>query len=829
MGRSKDRHAILTPTGAKMFEFYKKLAKYKISIIIGALFLTSIFAFFLAFYPQIKINTDLRSLIPPSAKEDKLTKERDNFEYLVVAFEEIEGVPLFSKEVLETIEMVIYEITDTTALEVAFSPFQQVKISPVIVNGKTVTFEPEGLLKFDPNSHDNLPFAIEDDEMALRFKEDLLNNFISRRLIINEEGTMLALLLDYSKEKSLKTLPDRLSSILSTHNKLFGFSIAGTPQFEKYIGTFLVTDLGLLLGLGILLSLVLFFISFKYFRAVFVTLSVILMSIICMLGAMALIGIEISVVSIVAPPLILALTSSYCIHTFNQYHQHLLVRKTEENRAEQIFVAIYKVAPTILMANATTIIALLGLLVTKIPQTRLFAISTSIGLAFGALFSLTFLPALLACLKAPKVKTKGRRTTNFIATILKKGVPGLIRGRYIILAFLILILAAPLVTTHFLSYESDYVAYFPEDNPAVIEAARISKNFTGITQLYIDFSINNQKLKEWGKENNTATQNLRTFYHNEELLRQIHKFEQTIEQSQYIRYLISFPKMLAETNYVMEGTREIPSDLIQRLRLDSIFKTMRSSNAMAFEFINPQANKITTTIRVSDLTNAHGYLAEETLGDMLDSLNHELSQILPSYVDFVVDGYRVDFIDLRTQMNTDLFNSTLLSSILIFLTITVALRSAYCGLYSLIPMLVGVCLNQVVMVITGIPMDMTTVMVSSVAIGIGVDDAIHFLLTFRNCYEKAKSEDRLREALEETMEEAGRPIIITSVSIILGLGMMVYAQFTPVAYFGTLIAGSLFFATIACLVFLPAMISIRYRAKEKRERKRALKRSLATE
>ncbi len=808
-----------------MFEFYKNLAKYKGYIVAFSIAITVLFAVFIIVFPGIKINTNLKELIPADIKEAKLTKERENSEYFIIAFEEIEGVSLFSKKVLESISSALHEIVDATALEVAFSPFKQIKLSPVIVDGQAVTFEPAGILKFDPSSRDDIPFGIEDDEAALHFKEELLNNFISKRLVINEEGTMIAFLIDYTHEKNLKELPDRITSILSQDSDLYNFYMAGWPQFEKYIEGFLISDLALLLTLGILLSLILFFISFKHLRAVYITLSVIVMSLICMIGSMALLGIEISVVSIVAPPLILALTSSYCIHTFNQYHQSLLVRESEDNRSVQIFTAIYKVAPTILMANATTVLALLGLLVTKIEQTRLFAISTSIGLVFGAFFALTFLPAALSCLPATKNKKKGKTLTNFIATILQKGVPGIIKGRYIILALLLLILISPFFTKDFLSYESDYASYFPADNPAVIDGAKISSNFAGMSQLCIDFQIDQTKLRKWGRENDIAIDQLKTFYHNEEVLNLILGFEQNLENNDIIRYLISFPKILSEANYLMQGQYQIPHSLIQRLRLDPIFKTMRNSNAISFEIMNPRADKITTTIRIADNSNPHGYISDDALSDFIDSINEELSQLLPPYVDFMVDGYKADFIGLQAQMNSDLFYSTILSSILIFISITLAMRSAFFGLYALVPMLVGICLNQVVMVITRIPMDMTTIMVSSVAIGIGVDDAIHFILTFKKSYKKSTSSDKLRDALETTMIEAGRPIIITSVAIILGLGMMVYAQFAPIAYFGTLISGSLFFATIACLVFLPAMIAIRYRTKEKKNLKKQIKAS----
>ena len=116
-------------------------------------------------------------------------------------------------------------------------------------------------------------------------------------------------------------------------------------------------------------------------------------------------------------------------------------------------------------------------------------------------------------------------------------------------------------------------------------------------------------------------------------------------------------------------------------------------------------------------------------------------------------------------------------------------------------------INYIFMWAAGIPFDMVTVGFSSIAMGTGVDDTIHFMIRYRR-KKKEKPWMTTRELLKENLRETGRPIILTSLSIDAGLMMLIFASFRPVRYFGVLMCIALTAAMVATLCILPPALML---------------------
>ena len=158
----------------------------------------------------------------------------------------------------------------------------------------------------------------------------------------------------------------------------------------------------------------------------------------------------------------------------------------------------------------------------------------------------------------------------------------------------------------------------------------------------------------------------------------------------------------------------------------------------------------------------------------------------------------------------------LISLASVFALSALAFRSLRYGLLTLIPLAAGVMFNFILMTLTGIPLDMTTIMVSSIAVGVGVDDAIHFLLHYRR---SAITHEAKADALRETLGVTGRPILLTTVSIVGGLSVLALASFRPIAYFGILVVFTLSTACVSTLLILPAVSSLTLGARSKKNRR----------
>jgi predicted RND superfamily exporter protein len=155
--------------------------------------------------------------------------------------------------------------------------------------------------------------------------------------------------------------------------------------------------------------------------------------------------------------------------------------------------------------------------------------------------------------------------------------------------------------------------------------------------------------------------------------------------------------------------------------------------------------------------------------------------------------------------------SAVSSVLLIFLVTALGFRSARLGLVTLIPLAVGIMLNFILMVLLRIPFDVVTVMFSSVAMGVGIDDSIHLILWYRRSLSLFPDPGDHGKALARTLMIAGRPILLTSLTIVAGLLVLAFSRFMPVLYFGLLVSLALLTTTIGALIILPAVLALRPR------------------
>jgi predicted RND superfamily exporter protein len=191
----------------------------------------------------------------------------------------------------------------------------------------------------------------------------------------------------------------------------------------------------------------------------------------------------------------------------------------------------------------------------------------------------------------------------------------------------------------------------------------------------------------------------------------------------------------------------------------------------------------------------------------IEKLNSEISAILGKYlpddVESEVWGDTILFLASSRIMSREQVFSTLLSLLMVFLVTSFIFKSVKFGLISLIPLCFGIMCYYITVSLLRIPMDMTTIIVTNIAIGVGVDDSIHFLLQFRKQYKHD-----LPIALKNTFSIAGRPIALTTISIVSGLAILCFAQFKPVMHFGLLVSVCLLAAMIGTFLFLPVFIKL---------------------
>ena len=163
------------------------------------------------------------------------------------------------------------------------------------------------------------------------------------------------------------------------------------------------------------------------------------------------------------------------------------------------------------------------------------------------------------------------------------------------------------------------------------------------------------------------------------------------------------------------------------------------------------------------------------------------------------------FKDLDENILKSQILSLSIALVLVLLLLSFQFRSFVGGLISIVPIVLTILVNFTLMGFLRIPLDAVTVMIGSVAVGIGIDYTIHFTSRFRYEFEKSKSE---RQALDKTLETTGKAIVINAASVMMGFLVLVLGSIVPMQRFGYLIALTMVISALGSITFLPALILV---------------------
>jgi predicted RND superfamily exporter protein len=189
---------------------------------------------------------------------------------------------------------------------------------------------------------------------------------------------------------------------------------------------------------------------------------------------------------------------------------------------------------------------------------------------------------------------------------------------------------------------------------------------------------------------------------------------------------------------------------------------------------------------------------------VIGELEQYAEQYIPEEAQYTIWGQVNRMVALNNLIEQDQRQSTALSILIVLILAWITFSSFKFGLLALLPILYGIMSNYIFMYIFNIPFDMVTIAFSSVTVGVGIDDAIHFIIRFRSIYNYRPG--NLIPAVKRTIELTGRPIILTTVAIIAGLLVLTMASFVPIQYFGLLISIALLNTLLATLFILPSAL-----------------------
>ena len=686
---------------------------------------------------------------------------------------------LYTPEVLNLISDVMDELESLDIVGPCLSPFDFVTVQK---RGTRLAITPISPLSAGEEWT---------EESAAIFKERLLGDDMARNYLYSEDGNTI--MLYYRTAHYNQAQQDVLNSIIDPLRDYGRVAINGGSTIINRVTYYIFKDLGILLSLCFLIILLVYYLSYRSLRAVIIPSSLSIIGIIWTLGMMSLLGFKLTIVSILTPCLVLTLGSSYSVHMLSEYF-------TETKDPAKAVNGYARISKTILSACLTTVVGFLSMIVCHTPMFKEFGLSVSIGIAFCAVLAILYLPAILSLLPQPK------------ATRVEKIENGRIMGAFInfvdiaITKFwgLILVIFAAMIICFALvhdkvDFNSNYVDYFPQNDDFVLDTKFFAQTMGGTDPYYMEI---------------VAPDRQPGFFLKAENIKKVYDFENTVmEACPDIVQSLSLPQYVGFLNKVYSGNNDIPESdgLINFLyRILQMMKSHIGANVLDV-IVNEDASVITLAMRNYDAyeqnlqTTASARRVENTL--------NYYRYMLPEGTTSKIYCGASSSIKASDMIVADQNMATRISMICTIVIASITLFSVFRGCVSIIPVLIGIMFNYIFMFITGIPFDLVTIGFSSITFGAGIDDALHYLLRYK--YNKSLyPQKRIEDIITMTMNETGRPIILTTVSIVAGMCVLMFGSFTPIKYFGLFMAVALTIAMLATLFVLPVVMIVSNKIKD---------------
>jgi hypothetical protein len=728
---------------------------------------------------QITMNPDVNSLLPEDNPTNmNFVNYNSNGEYTDSFSFLVKGEQLYTAGHLQQLHHAVEQIESYDNITTGIHPFS------------FVTAEKRGSrIALTPISVDK-EISQWTDEDAQLFKTRLLSDDIAENLIVSEDGNSLLFYFPAILSENNVEQMKEIEQILKPIESFASVYMNGGLFFIDRVQHYLQSDLKLLLSLSILIIMLIYFISFKAKRAVFLPISVVLFATIWAMGIMSLFGFEMTIINIITPVLILTLGSSYSIHLLSDYYRTHPTRISHDNG--WIADVVSHVAKTIVVAGITTIAGFLSLLGTRIEAFREFGLSTSIGIVASVVLTLFYLPAMLSVMSPPaktyyKMTVKGR-----LSVAIKQIAKFVARFWYLFLIIFALSAAGFAFSFPRVLFDSSFIKYYPKKEAAIVNLKQIVEQVGGVDTVNITIE---------------APEDSNRYFIDTEVLKKVAEFEEAaLSGTPEITHILSFPQYIRFFNEISSGESRIPDTpgvVMLLSRYFSLLSEYGMGSADMQALISDDYNTLTISMRFAHVDRTE--LTDLKLSNrIIEELDQYAGDHLPEECEYTIWGQVNRLLALNDLIERDQQQSTVISLFIVLLLAWITFSSFKYGVLALLPILFGIMSNYIFMYVFSIPFDMVTIAFSSVTVGVGIDDAIHYIIRFKSIYNHRPG--NLKPAVKRTIELTGRPIILTTVAIIAGLLVLTMASFVPITYFGLLISIALLNTLLATLFILPSAL-----------------------
>ena len=567
----------------------------------------------------------------------------------------------------------------------------------------------------------------------------------------------------------------------------FRLYMAGTPYVTESIKRAMQSDMKLFTGLAILIIGICLFFMFRRAAAVYLPLALVIFTLISTLGLMGHLGYAITVTTVILPSFLLSVGVGASVHVLSMYFQRL--RKSGDRR-DAIVRALGHSGLAICLTCLTTAAGLGSFANAEVASIAILGTFSSFGVLLSLFYTVILLPALLAAIPVEPHRISASARTPLVDRLLDR-VTDFSTGnaRAIVVAGIVLI-GIFLGFASQLRFSHNVLVWLPQDWPVRLATEKIDRTMGGSVVLEV--------IVDTGRENGL---------YDREVLSGLDRLARDVEKMTvgelYIGKATSVADMLKEIHQALNGNRPgshaIPAD--PKLIAQEFLLFENSGSDDLEDVVDSQFRLARFSIRVP-------WQDTLTYKPFIVDIERRFRTALGPGVKVTTTGIVSIFSQTLNAAIRSAAKSYAIAFCVITLMMILLLGRLKLGLVAMLPNLAPIIVTVGLMWLVGIPLNMFTMLVGSIAIGLAVDDTIHFMHNFRRYF--AETGD-VRTAVRETLHTAGRAMLVTSLVLGAGFYILMFSTLNNGAQFGLLTGTAIVLALLADFILAPALMVLLHR------------------
>ena len=556
---------------------------------------------------------------------------------------------------------------------------------------------------------------------------------------------------------------------------------SGLPYIRTVVTARTKSEMAMFVALMVVVVSFLILLFFKNWRVMLICLLVVSVGVVWAMGTIGLFGYKLTSVMAIIPPLVIVIGIPNCIFLINKYHYEYA---KHHNKIKALSRVVYRVGKASFTTNATTAVGFATFALTYSDVLKQFGIIASLNIMAVFVLSILIVPIIFSFQDEPKDKHLAHLDRKWVDKVTNSLIDIVQYKRPWVYSITLLVLVVGLIGVQRLKNESRVVDDLPHDDPVMQDLRFFEQEFKGIMPLevVVDTRKNGGALRDATLKRISQLQDTMATYP---------EFSRSLSIADAVKFI-------RQSFYSGDPARYGLIKSNEKAFILPYLEGAQDKGGMARAFLDDERRTTRISLQVADVGTAR-------MDGIVAKLRAQVDSIFdPAKYRVLLTGASVIFLEGSKYMVKNLIISLIWAVILISALMALLFNSARMVVVSLVPNLIPMITTAGLMGYLDVPIKPSTILVFSIAFGIAVDDAIHYLSKYRQ--ELNLNGGKVRISVIEALREAGVSMLYTSIVLFCGFGLFVFSDFGGTQALGVLVSFTLLVAMFTNLLILPSLL-----------------------